>query len=136
MSHRSHGCAGERSRNCKTLTGRFKPNAGNPITNTQGSTVFGRGFSVARSAAGEFTLTISDVYGLLLHVDATLWSSTITDAGVFRVKSVTYGTSTTTIVLVHQDESAGAMAAADIAAAADNFVSFRLVFQDAKVLNA
>lgn len=109
--------------------GRFKPNGGSPITNTQGSTVFGRGFSVARTGTGVFTLTIQGTLGTFLHGRADLHSSTISDGGDIRVQVPTESGGNTTVVLTHYGEDAGGLRTAeDVAAAADNFISFELVF--------
>lgn len=136
MSNRLHTLSGHKTRGIKKVNGRFKPNGSSAITNTADSTVFGRGFSVARTGTGQFTLTIQDRYELLLHATLTLWSSTIVGGGVFRVVSVTYNEATTVVVIEHQAETAGALAVADIASAAGNFVSFELIFRDAKVQRA
>lgn len=136
MSNRLHSPSGHKTRGIKKVNGRIKPNGGSAITNTIDSTVFGRGFSVARSGTGQFTLTIQDRYELLLHASFTLWSSTVL-AGVFRIVSVTYNATTTVVVFEHLTVAAGPVfAAADVAAAADNFISFELIFRDAKVQRA
>lgn len=136
MSNRLHPPVVAKGRGIKKVIGRFKPNGGSAITNTVGTTVFGaRGWSVARSGTGQFTLTIADTYQLLLHASFTLWSASIL-GGVFRVVSVTYNTTSTVVVFEHLAEGSGTLAAANIASADDHFVSFELTFQDAKVQNA
>lgn len=114
------------------LRGRFKPNGSSAITNTQGSTVFGRGWSVAYTNTGIYTLTITGTLGTFLTGDARLHSSTITDGGVFRVQVPTTSGGNTTCILTHYGEdAAGVRQAEDIASASDNFISFELVFQRA-----
>lgn len=136
MSDRLHFPAVVRTRGTKSVIGRFKPNGASAITNTQKSTVFGRGFTVAYTSTGKYTLTIQGRYGYFLHADIALMSSTIVGGGVFRLNSVTNGGTnaapTTVVVIDHFAESAGTMALADIAAAAGNFVTFEIVFLDSK----
>lgn len=111
------------------VTGRFKPNGSSPITNTPGTTIFGQGFSVARSATGTYQITVVGRFGDFLHGDATLMTSTITDGGQFRITSAVGSEANTVVTLVHLGEDAGGLVAAeDIASAADNFVTFELVF--------
>lgn len=113
------------------IVGRFKPNGSSAITNTQGSTIFGRGFSVARTGAGVYAITVRGRFGDPLHAEFTLWSSTITDGGQFRVVSVATSGGNTVVTVTHFGEDAGGLTQAeDIASAADNFVSFELVFSN------
>lgn len=117
------------------VCGRFKPNGSSAITNTQGSTIFGRGFSVARTNTGVFTITLRGTFGNYLHGDLTLMSSTIADGGQFRVVSVTASGGNTALVVTHYGEDAGGvMQAEDIASAADNFVTFEFVFSNLKAV--
>lgn len=132
MSSFSHFPAVVRTRGTKSVVGRFKPNGSSAITNTQKSTVFGRGWSVAYTSTGKYTITIKGTYGYYLHADFTLMSSTIVGGGVFRVNSVTTSGQNTIVVVDHFAETAGTMALADIAAAAGNFVSFEILFLDSK----
>lgn len=115
------------------VCGRFKPNGSSAITNTLGSTVFGAGFSVARSNTGIFALTIKGKFGALLHGTFTIWSSAIADGGQFRIVSVAESGGNTVVTFTHYGEDAGGiMQAEDIAAASDNFVSFDLTFDNRK----
>lgn len=115
------------------ISGRFKPNGSNAITNTLGSTIFGQGFSVARSNTGIYALTIKGLFGHLLHGDFTIWSSTIADGGQFRVASVAESGGNTVVTITHYGEDAGGlMTPEDIASASDNFVSFELIFLNRK----
>lgn len=115
------------------VCGRFKPNGSSAITNTLGSTIFGAGFSVARSTTGVFALTIKGLFGALLHGTFTLWTSTITDGGQFRIVSVAESGGNTIVTITHFGEDAGGlMAIEDIAAASDNFISFDLTFDNRK----
>lgn len=132
MSERSHFPSVVRTRGTKSVIGRFKPNGASAITNTQKSTVFGRGFTVAYTSTGKYTLTIQGRYGYYLHADVSLMSSTITGGGLFRINSVTTSGQNTIVVIDHFAESAGTFALADIAAAAGNFVSFEIMFLDSK----
>lgn len=113
--------------------GRFKPNGSSAITNTQGSTVFGRGWSVAYVSTGKYTLSIDGNLGTFLHGDASLVSSTIADGGQFRINAVpSVSNGVTTVTIDHYGEdAAGVMQLEDIAAASGNFVTFELVFQQA-----
>lgn len=114
------------------IGGRFKPNGSSAITNTQGSTIFGRGFSVSRTGTGAYTLTFTGTLGVFLRGYAELHSSTITDGGDIRVGIPVESGGNTTVALVHYGEDAGGVRQAeDVASASDNFISFELVFQRA-----
>ena len=117
------------------VVGRFKPNGSSPITNTQGSTIFGRGFSVAYTSTGKYTITIRGQFGDFLHGGASLMSSTITDGGQFRINSVTESGGNTVVVLDHFGEDAGGLTQLeDIASAAGTFVTFELAFSNFKAV--
>lgn len=132
MAERPTFAARSYGRDEVVLRGRFKPNGSSAITNTQGSTVFGRGWSVARSNTGIYTLTITGTLGVFLGGWAELHSSTITDGGDIRVGVPTESGGNTSCVLTHYGEDAGGIRQAeDVAAASDNFISFELVFQRA-----
>ena len=133
MSDKQHDPMGNRTRGIRRVVGRFKPNGSSAITNTQKSTVFGRGWTVAYTSTGKYTITISGQYGYYLHGSFALMSSTITDGGVFRVNSVTFTGGNTVVVLDHYGEdAAGVRALEDIAAADGNFITFELVFLNVK----
>lgn len=115
------------------ISGRFKPNGSSAITNTPGSTIFGQGFSVAYSTTGVYILTIKGLFGYLLHGSFTLWSSTISDGGQFRIVSVAESGGNTVVTITHYGEDAGGlMAPEDIASASGNFLSFELIFLNRK----
>jgi hypothetical protein len=117
------------------VTGRFKPNGSSAITNTQGSTIFGRGFSVAYTSTGKYTLTLTGKFGDYLHADVALMSSTIADGGQFRINSVTQSGGNTVVVIDHFGEDAGgSMQLEDIPSAAGNFVSFDIAFSNFKAV--
>lgn len=116
----------------RRIVGRFKPNGGSAITNTPGTTVFGQGWSVARSNTGIYAVTIRGTFGPLVHVSASLLSTTIADGGQFRFAVAESGGNTILTMTHYGEDAGGVMQAEDIASAADNFVTFEAVFLNRK----
>lgn len=114
------------------IVGRFKPNGSSAITNTKGTTVFGEGWSVARSNTGIYAVTILGLFGSLLHVSASLMSTTIADGGQFRFAVAESGGNTVLTMTHYGEDAGGIMQAEDIAAADANFVTFEAVFLNRK----
>lgn len=116
-----------------TIRGRFKPNGSSAITNTRNSTIYGNGFSVARTNTGLFTLTLNGKFGTFLGGSAQLHTSTVADGNALTVRIPTVSGDTTSVVLAFYGEDAGGlMQLEDIASAADNWISFELHFLTAQ----
>ncbi len=107
------------------VAGSFAPNGSSAVA---ASSRKGRGFSVARTDVGEFTLTLSDKYPNLISAVATLQQAT---AGDQFLQVGEYDEDAKTIVITAIDASGAA--AADVAADANNRVNFVLVFQNSTV---
>jgi hypothetical protein len=105
------------------LSGSFAPNGSSAVAATSRK---GTGFSVARTAAGKFTITLEDKYAELVCAIASLQLSTAAD------QTVQFGdcdvVTAKTVKLVVWDASDAA--AADIAANANNRIHFRLVLRN------
>lgn len=99
------------------LTGSFLPNNTSAVDNDSNT---GRGFTVARTNAGIFTITLTDAYAKLISAHATIAMSSVTDIvpqwGAIDVSSAK------TLVL----NTLVAATATDIAANAANRVYFTL----------
>lgn len=105
------------SRGVKVIAGSFAPDGTNPV-----SAVKGKGFSVARTGVGIFTVTLEDTYVDLLDAQVSLQLNSADDKfmqlGPIDVQSAK------TIVLRCWDISGAALT--DIAAHAQNRVHFSL----------
>lgn len=102
------------------VAGSFAPaGAGAPTT------VRGKGFTVARSGAGTFVVTLDKFYPQLLSATATLQLATPDDKYAM-VSDVSLSAKTVEIVVW---DASGA-AATDVAANANNRVNFCLVFKN------
>ena len=107
------------------VAGSFAPNGSSAIS---ASSRLGRGFSVARTSAGLFTITFSDKYNQLLSFVSSLQEAT---AGDQVLVNGVYTAASKTITITNWDISDAA--AADIAANANNRIHFVAVFQDSAV---
>lgn len=104
----------------RVVAGSFAPDTANPVTAVRGS-----GFTVARTAQGVFTLTLSNTYAELTSATATVQ---LAAAGARYAQVGAYVAGSRTLVIRTVD---GAGAEQDIAADANNRVNFTLVFNDA-----
>lgn len=99
------------------IVGSFAPDTANPPT-----TLYGKGFTVARSSQGVYTLTFDRVYPKLISAIATIQLASATA----RFAQIgTYTAAAGTLVISNLDATGTAQ---DIAANANNRVNFRAVF--------
>lgn len=105
----------------------FGPNGSSAIDQT---TIRGRGVaSVARSNAGVFTVTLSDVYTAVLSATATLQLANSDDKFVSNLGTIDL--SAKTIIIRVYDVSSAAFA--DVAADANNRINLTLVLKNSSV---
>lgn len=105
----------------------FGPNGSSAIDQT---TIRGRGVaSVERSAAGVFTVTLSDVYTAVLSATATLQLANSDDKFVSNLGTIDL--SAKTIVIRVYDVSGATFA--DVAADANNRINLTLVLKNSSV---
>ena len=100
-------------------SGAFKPNGSSAVANSSNK---GKGWTVARTSTGLFTVTINSVLGQIDSVVASLQLATADD------KYVNVGTivvASKTFILHVWDISGGAVA--DVAANANNWINFTLI---------
>lgn len=98
-----------------SISGRFAPNgAGAPTL------VYGRGFTVTRTGTGTYSISLQDTYPGILHADSRLWSIA-PSANKTHLSAVSSPVKTITLLTLD-----GSNVAADIAAAAGTFISFRV----------
>ena len=114
-----HGFSEPRAGNPETvlLTGSFAPAGTGAVTDVKG-----RGFTVARTGVGEFTITLRQKYN---HLLAAVAGVQLASAADMAPQFGSYDASAKTLVLRTQ---AGATPT-DIAANANNRVHFTLAFQ-------
>lgn len=130
MSNKEHKLRQHRQGGCKTVSGRFRPNGAGAVSNTLN---VGMGFTVARSAAGRFTITLDDKYSALLHATVTLWKTALPgDAYMLRVVSETVATDGA-FVIEYAEDTAGTPAGTDLASDAATWISFEAVLRDTSV---
>lgn len=101
------------------VAGSFAPDTASAPTD-----LYGKGFTVARTSAGIFTVTLEQIYGQLDSAIATLQLATAADQFA-QVGAVSL--SAKTFVIHTWDVSGNAVA--DIAANANNRVNFEFVFR-------
>ena len=106
----------------KVVSGSFAPAGTSAPT-----TVRGKGFTVARTGVGQFTITLDKRYPELLDFQATLQLATATDQ--FCVAGAVDLSAKTAIITVWDVSGTGA---ADVAANANNRVNFSLTFKDTR----
>ncbi len=105
------------------IQGSFAPDTASPVTS-----VLGRGFSVAHTSTGLFTITLDQVYQALLAANCSIQLATGDD------KMVQFGAidmAARTIQIRVWDISAAAVA--DVAANANNRIHFQLMVRDSTV---
>lgn len=109
-------------RNTQILAGKFRPNGSSAIDNTLN---IGKGFTVARTSAGVYTITFADKYKNLLAIVPGLEMNAAANTYV-QVGAVSLVTSTVVIT----NYTGGGTTPADIAANAGNRINFIAVFSD------
>lgn len=112
------------NREVKIIAGSFAPAGTGAPTDVKG-----RGFSVARTSAGVFTITLEDKYIELLDAQATLQLASAADQ--FLQFGAIDVVSAKTIVINVWDASDGAVA--DISANANNRINFCLKLRNSSV---
>jgi hypothetical protein len=106
----------------RLVMGSFVPNDTSTIDNTKNQ---GNGFTVAYAATGQYNLTFSAKYGVLLDITATLVQATRSQ--VVEVKAVDANAGTATI----EGFAVGSTTPAPITAASGTYVTFTASFGDA-----
>ena len=122
MSNRDFSSTQALNRQVTFIAGSFAPDGANAPDKTQGL-----GFSVVRSAQGEFTITFEDAYPALLASKGNL---RLAAAAARFIQFGAYDATNKTLVLRVIDASGVAQ---DVAANADNVVSFECTFQNSSV---
>lgn len=103
------------------IHGSFAPNGGSAIDNTQNK---GRGFTVARTGAGQYTISLDDIWVDYHSFTHSVQLNAVADIKMQQTGAITQGTASTKTTLVL---SALAVATpTDIAANANNRVHFNL----------
>jgi len=108
----------------KIVAGSFAPDTANAPT-----TVRGRGFTVARTSTGLFTVTLADTYPLLIAGDVSLQLAAGADL-IVQLGAIDVASAKTVQIRVW-DISDGAVA--DIAANANNRINFVLVLKNSAI---
>lgn len=112
------------------IAGRFRPNAAGTIDNALNK---GRGWSVARTGVGEYTVTLEDSFPELLAVIPQVQVNTLLKSNVQLTGAIDFPTSKT-FKIQYQEETAGALAAAEIASNANNWVHFIAYMRNSEIL--
>jgi hypothetical protein len=107
------------------VQGSFAPNGGSAVSAASNK---GKGWSVAHTSTGLFTITLEDVYPAMLSATATLQLATAADQFV-QIGAIDLSAKTVQIRV--WDVSAAAVA--DVAADANNRINFRLIFRNSSV---
>lgn len=107
----------------KVISGSFAPNGSSAVAATS---VKGKGFSVARTNQGVFTITLQDAYVALLAGHCTLQLATAADQYV-QLGAIDVVSAKTVVINVWDISDA---ALADIAANAGNRIHFTLVLSN------
>lgn len=122
MAERNFDAKETLGRKVREISGSFVPNGSSAIDNTQNT---GKGFTVAYTSTGVYTVTFSDKYGKRRAAVANLEQATRTQT--VEVASVDAPAGT----MVIHGFAVGSTTLADITAAAGTRVSFTVTFDDA-----
>lgn len=116
-----------------TIQGRFRPNGASAIDNTLNR---GRGWSVARTGVGAYAVTLEDKYVDAVAVIPSVQVNTLLKGCVQLTGAVdaTAGPSAAAFTIQYQEETAGALAAAEIASNANNWVHFVAVLRNSELV--
>lgn len=112
-------------KNLKVIVGSFAPNGSSAVAAASNR---GIGWSVARTSAGLFTITLQDVFPSIVHVSATLQQAT---AGDQFVQVGAISASARTIEIRVWDVSGAAVA--DVAVDANNRINFVVIAKNSTV---
>lgn len=110
------------------IGGSFAPNGASAVSATSRK---GMGWSVARTGTGQFTITFNDKFVDLVSAIATLQ---LNAAAASVVQVGAWDSSAKTLILTVLTESAGALAAADVAANANNRIHFEVKFSNTSIV--
>ena len=111
-----------------TLSGSFRPNGSSAVDNTANT---GHGFTVARTSAGVFTITLADRWNGLIAGHVTL-ALNAADDKIVQLGAIDVVTNGTVVINV-LDNAAGTFSASDIASNANNRIHFTLVLKNSTV---
>lgn len=111
------------------LSGRFRPNGNGTIDNTLNK---GRGWTVARTGVGEYTVTLQDGYVDAIAIVPGVQVNALLK-GCVQLTGAVDVTTAKTFKIQYQEESAGALAAAEIASNANNWVHFTAILRNSQV---
>lgn len=120
MSARNFAPTRALNRDVVIIAGSFAPNGSSAIS---ASSRKGKGFTVARTSAGLFTITLTEKYANLLSATATVQHPTAVD---LKAQVGVYDASARTITIT----TLAVATATDVTADADARVNFVLVFQN------
>lgn len=112
------------------IAGAFRPNAAGAIDNTLNK---GRGWSVARTGVGEYTVTLEDSYPGHIAITPAVQVNTLLKSCVQLTGAVDV-TTAKTFKIQYQEETAGALAAAEIASNANNWVHFQALLRNSELV--
>lgn len=110
----------------KLIPGRFLFNG-----TSSPATTYGKGFTIARTGVGVYTITLQDRYA---ELESVYWGAGKSAAVAWQVSvtgNVTGGSATNTLSFTYLEESAGTFAAADPVANAANWLSFTIAYRTA-----
>lgn len=122
MSARNNDFMQTLGRNKVTICGSFVPNGASAIDNTQNK---GKGFTVAYTSTGVYTVTFTDKYGARMSCHASLVQATRTQT----VEVASCDPAGPTMVI--HSSAHGAWSLADVTAAAGTRIDFTVHFDDA-----
>ena len=128
MANRSFDFIQGLGKGVKVIAGSFAPNGAGAVSS---SSVKGKGFSVVRTSAGLFTITLQDAYVALLAAHAHLQLA-VGDDKVAQVGAIDVVSAKTIAIRVWDISGA---AETDVAANANNRIHFVLVLSNTQ-LNA
>ena len=111
----------------KIIVGSFRPNGSSALVSSQ---VTGRGFSVARTSTGLYTVTFVDPYPQLVGFS---FSARVSDATPVIVQGGAWSAANKTLVIRVLKETTGTLAVADLASDADNVISFVAHFRNSNI---
>ena len=128
MANRNFDMIQALGKGVKVIAGSFAPNGGSAV---DADSIKGKGFSVARTSTGLFTITLQDAYTALLAGNATL-QLTAADDKFVQIGAVDVVSAKTIQIRVWDISGA---AVADVSAAAGNRINFELFLSNSS-LNA
>ena len=130
MSQRTHYGVMGVGHGLTMVAGSFRPN-GTSAPTVFGPTIGSRGWSVVRTSAGLFTITLPDAYAATIALNATLQMAAADDRfiQIGTVAGITAANGTVQIRAMNIDTGA----VADVASNADNWIHFAFLFSNSSV---